>query len=167
MGRVIVRSSVCLPLLRCADATATALSHSAPAARARAPSSARTRTTGRGRPSCAAWCVRRAGQSAATTKPKPALACRLVACRWPGCWAAGAEWQASPGVRHAERASLMQDFSERHGYIKGVVTEIIHDSGRGAPLAKVLPRPTFCAAGRPGVAPVVASRSAPRPGLGG
>ena len=34
-----------------------------------------------------------------------------------------------------------QDFSERHGYIKGVVTEIIHDSGRGAPLAKArLPR---------------------------
>lgn len=28
------------------------------------------------------------------------------------------------------------DFSERNGYIKGVVTEIIHDPGRGAPLAK-------------------------------
>jgi len=29
------------------------------------------------------------------------------------------------------------DFTERHGYIKGVVREIIHDPGRGAPLAKV------------------------------
>ena len=30
-----------------------------------------------------------------------------------------------------------QDFAERHGYVKGVVTDIIHDPGRGAPLAKV------------------------------
>jgi len=29
------------------------------------------------------------------------------------------------------------DFSERHGYLKGVVKEIIHDVGRGAPLARV------------------------------
>ncbi|RWS21229.1 60S ribosomal protein L8-like protein [Leptotrombidium deliense] len=29
------------------------------------------------------------------------------------------------------------DFAERHGYIKGVVKEIIHDPGRGAPLAAV------------------------------
>ena len=29
------------------------------------------------------------------------------------------------------------DYGERHGYLKGVVTEIIHDSGRGAPLARV------------------------------
>jgi len=29
------------------------------------------------------------------------------------------------------------DFAERHGYIKGVVKDIIHDPGRGAPLAKV------------------------------
>lgn len=31
------------------------------------------------------------------------------------------------------------DAAERHGYIKGVVTDIIHDPGRGAPLAKVRP----------------------------
>jgi large subunit ribosomal protein L8e len=31
----------------------------------------------------------------------------------------------------------VNDFSERHGYVKGVVKEIIHDPGRGAPLAKV------------------------------
>ena len=29
------------------------------------------------------------------------------------------------------------DFAERHGYIKGVVQEIVHDPGRGAPLARV------------------------------
>jgi len=29
------------------------------------------------------------------------------------------------------------DFSEKHGYIKGVVRDIIHDPGRGAPLAMV------------------------------
>ena len=29
------------------------------------------------------------------------------------------------------------DYSERHGYIKGLVKEIIHDPGRGAPLAKI------------------------------
>ncbi|KAJ2372089.1 60S ribosomal protein L2 [Coemansia sp. RSA 2607] len=29
------------------------------------------------------------------------------------------------------------DFSERNGYIRGLVKEIIHDPGRGAPLAKV------------------------------
>lgn len=30
------------------------------------------------------------------------------------------------------------DYAERNGYIKGVVREIIHDPGRGAPLAKVI-----------------------------
>jgi len=29
------------------------------------------------------------------------------------------------------------DFAEREGYIKGVVNDIIHDPGRGAPLARV------------------------------
>lgn len=30
------------------------------------------------------------------------------------------------------------DYAERHGYVKGVIKEIIHDPGRGAPLAKVV-----------------------------
>lgn len=30
------------------------------------------------------------------------------------------------------------DYSERHGYIRGVIKDIIHDPGRGAPLAKVV-----------------------------
>merc|ERR1711936_287579 len=29
------------------------------------------------------------------------------------------------------------DFAERHGYIKGIIKDIVHDPGRGAPLAKV------------------------------
>merc|ERR1719242_2582221 len=29
------------------------------------------------------------------------------------------------------------DYGERHGYVKGVVKEIVHDPGRGAPLAKL------------------------------
>jgi large subunit ribosomal protein L8e len=29
------------------------------------------------------------------------------------------------------------DFSERKGYIKGIVKSILHDPGRGAPLARV------------------------------
>jgi len=29
------------------------------------------------------------------------------------------------------------DYNERHGYIKGIVKDIIHDPGRGAPLARV------------------------------
>jgi len=35
------------------------------------------------------------------------------------------------------------DFAERHGYIKGVIREIIHDPGRGAPLAKVVFRDPY------------------------
>eukprot|EP00768_Dysnectes_brevis_P005963 gnl/Dysnectes_brevis/451_a503_7998.p1 GENE.gnl/Dysnectes_brevis/451_a503_7998~~gnl/Dysnectes_brevis/451_a503_7998.p1 ORF type:complete len:252 (+),score=57.90 gnl/Dysnectes_brevis/451_a503_7998:33-788(+) len=35
-------------------------------------------------------------------------------------------------------AKLRQlDFGERHGYVRGVVKDIIHDKGRGAPLARV------------------------------
>lgn len=30
------------------------------------------------------------------------------------------------------------DYTENHGYIKGLVKEIIHDPGRGAPLARVV-----------------------------
>ena len=35
------------------------------------------------------------------------------------------------------------DYSERHGYVKGVVKKIIHDPGRGAPLAEVVFRHTY------------------------
>jgi len=35
------------------------------------------------------------------------------------------------------------DFAEREGYIKGLVKEIIHDPGRGAPLARVVFRDPY------------------------
>ncbi|TGZ83972.1 putative 60S ribosomal protein L2 [Ascodesmis nigricans] len=35
------------------------------------------------------------------------------------------------------------DYAERHGYIRGIVKEIIHDSGRGAPLANVVFRDPY------------------------
>lgn len=40
--------------------------------------------------------------------------------------------------RHKGAAKLRSlDFAERRGYIQGIVKEIIHDPGRGAPLARV------------------------------
>lgn len=35
------------------------------------------------------------------------------------------------------------DYAERHGYIRGLVKEVIHDPGRGAPLAKVVFRDPY------------------------
>merc|ERR1712000_10813 len=35
------------------------------------------------------------------------------------------------------------DYAEAHGYIRGVVKEIIHDPGRGAPLARVVFRDPY------------------------
>ncbi|KAL1921509.1 60S ribosomal protein uL2 [Calcarisporiella thermophila] len=35
------------------------------------------------------------------------------------------------------------DFAERNGYIRGIVKEIVHDPGRGAPLAKVVFRDPY------------------------
>ena len=42
-------------------------------------------------------------------------------------------------THHRKGAAKLRtlDFAERHGYIRGVVREIIHDPGRGAPLARV------------------------------
>lgn len=39
--------------------------------------------------------------------------------------------------RVAPAAFRNNDFAERQGFIKGVVRAIVHDPGRGAPLAKV------------------------------
>lgn len=62
---------------------------------------------------------------------RPACACffRLARSRRDPV----AECRTDPDPPPAPR----QDYAERHGYIKGVVTDIIHDPGRGAPLAKV------------------------------
>eukprot|EP00158_Paraphelidium_tribonemae_P001227 Partr_v1_DN24130_c0_g1_i1_m71173 putative Ribosomal protein len=41
--------------------------------------------------------------------------------------------------KHRQGAAKLRtlDYSERHGYVKGLVKEVIHDPGRGAPLARV------------------------------
>merc|ERR1712083_89510 len=41
--------------------------------------------------------------------------------------------------KHRKGAAKLRaiDYAERHGYIKGLIREIIHDPGRGAPLARV------------------------------
>uniref|UniRef100_A0A673CNJ1 Large ribosomal subunit protein uL2 n=1 Tax=Sphaeramia orbicularis TaxID=375764 RepID=A0A673CNJ1_9TELE len=43
-------------------------------------------------------------------------------------------------VKHRKGAAKLRhiDFAERHGYIKGIVKDIIHDPGRGAPLSSSL-----------------------------
>jgi len=43
-------------------------------------------------------------------------------------------------THHRKGAAKLRhlDFGERNGYVKGVIKEIIHDPGRGAPLAKVV-----------------------------
>jgi large subunit ribosomal protein L8e len=42
-------------------------------------------------------------------------------------------------THHRKGAAKLRavDFAERHGYIKGVVNDIVHDPGRGAPLCEV------------------------------
>mmetsp|Transcript_12542 Transcript_12542/g.12158 ORF Transcript_12542/g.12158 Transcript_12542/m.12158 type:complete len:256 (-) Transcript_12542:159-926(-) len=49
----------------------------------------------------------------------------------------GSVFKAHTTGRKGPVAMKKADFAERHGYIKGVVKEILHDSGRGAPLARI------------------------------
>lgn len=48
-------------------------------------------------------------------------------------------------TKHRKGAAKFRplDYTERHGYIKGVVKSIIHDPGRGAPLAEVVFRDPY------------------------
>jgi len=48
-------------------------------------------------------------------------------------------------VKHRKGKACLRtvDYAERHGYIKGLVKEIIHDPGRGAPLARVAFRDAY------------------------
>uniref|UniRef100_A0ACB8FHF2 60S ribosomal protein L8 n=1 Tax=Sphaerodactylus townsendi TaxID=933632 RepID=A0ACB8FHF2_9SAUR len=48
-------------------------------------------------------------------------------------------------VKHRKGPAKLRavDFAERHGYIKGIVKDIIHDPGRGAPLAKIVFRDPY------------------------
>jgi len=50
---------------------------------------------------------------------------------------AGSVFKSHVHKRKGAAAHRALDFAERHGYIKGLVKQIIHDPGRGAPLAKV------------------------------
>merc|ERR1712141_553427 len=50
---------------------------------------------------------------------------------------AGGIFKAHVKKRKGAARLRANDYAERHGYIKGVVKDIIHDPGRGAPLAKV------------------------------
>jgi len=49
----------------------------------------------------------------------------------------GSVFRAHTCLRKGAVALRKLDYTERNGYIKGVVKEIYHDSGRGAPVAKV------------------------------
>ncbi|KAM9897883.1 hypothetical protein OXX79_006629 [Metschnikowia pulcherrima] len=50
---------------------------------------------------------------------------------------AGSIFTANTRLRKGAAKLRTLDYAERHGYIRGVVKQIIHDAGRGAPLAKV------------------------------
>lgn len=56
---------------------------------------------------------------------------------------AGGIFKSHTSKRQGAAAFRSLDYVERHGYIKGVVKEIIHDSGRGAPLARVTYRDPY------------------------
>ncbi|PCH00781.1 Nucleic acid-binding, OB-fold [Penicillium occitanis (nom. inval.)] len=49
----------------------------------------------------------------------------------------GSIFTANTRLNKAPAQFRTLDYAERHGYVRGVVKEIIHDPGRGAPLAKV------------------------------
>ena len=50
----------------------------------------------------------------------------------------GSIFTANTRLRKAPAKFRSLDYAERHGYIRGIVKEIIHDPGRGAPLARVV-----------------------------
>jgi len=50
---------------------------------------------------------------------------------------AGSIFKSHTKLRKGRTAYRALDYAERQGYVKGTVKEIIHDPGRGAPLARV------------------------------
>ena len=50
----------------------------------------------------------------------------------------GSIFKAHTANRQGPSKLRTLDYAERHGYTRGVVREIIHDPGRGAPLARVV-----------------------------
>ncbi len=49
----------------------------------------------------------------------------------------GSVFKAHTTGRKGAVAMKKADYAERHGYVKGIVKEILHDPGRGAPVAKI------------------------------
>ncbi|KAL2108217.1 hypothetical protein VUR80DRAFT_4109 [Thermomyces stellatus] len=49
----------------------------------------------------------------------------------------GSIFTANTRLRNGAARFRSLDYAERHGYMRGIVKEIVHDPGRGAPLAKV------------------------------
>ncbi|KAI9203049.1 60S ribosomal protein L2 [Polychytrium aggregatum] len=56
---------------------------------------------------------------------------------------AGGIFKAVTKRRQGAAKHRSLDFAERHGYVRGLVKEIVHDPGRGAPLAKVVFRDPY------------------------
>jgi len=56
---------------------------------------------------------------------------------------AGSVFRAHQKLRKGAAKLRSLDYAERNGYIKGVIKEIIHDPGRGAPLAVVVFRDPY------------------------
>ncbi|KAJ7560140.1 hypothetical protein O6H91_04G115700 [Diphasiastrum complanatum] len=56
---------------------------------------------------------------------------------------AGSVFKAHTHRRKGPARFRPLDFAERNGYTKGVVSEVVHDSGRGAPLCKITFRHPF------------------------
>merc|ERR1711915_1103593 len=50
---------------------------------------------------------------------------------------AGSVFKSHTKHRKGKPALRAIDYAERHGYIRGIVKTMIHDPGRGAPLAEV------------------------------
>jgi len=56
---------------------------------------------------------------------------------------AGSVFRAHVKRRKGAAKLRSLDYAERHGYVKGVIKDIIHDPGRGAPLAQVVFRDPY------------------------
>jgi ribosomal protein L2 len=84
--------------------------------------------------------IRHLGCCFLTTSSFSLIAGRVIRSQRKG---AGGIFKAH--TKHRKGAAQLRplDFAERHGYIKGLVKEIIHDPGRGAPLARVVFRDPY------------------------
>ncbi len=92
----------------------------------------------------AASLLSRCGCSVAAVHRLTSSLCVLVCCVWlfprttaQRKGAAGGVFKAHTKRRKGAAKLRSLDFAERRGYIQGIVKEIIHDPGRGAPLARV------------------------------